>query len=215
MTMSLQERPRDAREDARLSIYLAASLYCDGVSFPVRIRNISSSGALLDTTPPPPVGSLVQLVRGSVIAHALVAWSDGNRCGLKFSGLVDVQAWRAPTPNGEQERVGEIVRLVKAGAVPLPISIPGRGPNGGGINEKLSADLGRVAELLQKLGDQLAKDGIVVAIYGGELQNLDIAMQVLGAVQAILSGKSDFATEETRIASLRNSADQALCGAAA
>jgi hypothetical protein len=214
MTMSLQERLRDAREEARVSLYLGASLYCDGTSFPVRIRNISSSGVLLETSKPTAVGALVQLVRGSLIVHGLVAWSDDSRCGLKFSGIIDVEQWRAPTGHGEQHRVDEIVRLVKAGAIPLSASAPGQELASGGTNEKLSAELQLVAELLEKLGDRLAKDGIVVALYGDELQNLDIAMQVVAAVQAILSGESDYAAEGARIASLRNSADQALSRAA-
>lgn len=210
MTTPTQERANDARETTRVSLYLTASLFCDDLSSTVKIRNISSSGALLDTAIAPPPGTLVQLVRGSLIVHALVAWSNDEQCGLKFSGSIDVQRWRAPAPNTEQQRVDEIVQLVKAGAVPLPVSTRGQDQSGASAGEYLSSDLRRVAQLLGDLGDRLANDAIVVALHGAEIQNLDIAMQLIGAVEAVLGGQTGLATEETRIASLRKSADQAL-----
>ena len=212
--LALQERASDARMATRTSLYLAASLYCDGASFPVKIRNISPSGALLESSTGLALGTLVQLVRGSLIVHGLVAWIDGDRCGLKFSGSIDVQQWRMTPTNGEQQRVDEIVRLVKAGAVPLRVSALSCDPQTALDDSGLSADLVRASELLGKLGDRLAKDAIVVAQYSIELQNLDIAMQVVAAVEAILSGKSDVVADRTKILSLRRSANQALSTAA-
>ena len=67
----------------------------------------------------------------------------------------------------------------------------------------------------RNLGDRLAKDAIVVALYPAELQNLDIAMQVIAAVGSIVSGESGVATGARKFGSLRISADQALGRAAA
>ena len=192
-----------------MSLYLAASLYCDDRSCPVKIRNISPTGALLESTASYPAGTLVQLVRGSLIVHGLVAWSDHGRCGVNFSGSIDVQRWCAPPGNAEQERVDEIVRVVKAGAVPLPVSSPSKH----GLlsaEHALSADLKRVSELLARVGDRLAKDGIVVAQYPTELQNLDIAMQVIAGLETMGTGQGCSTSDTTRMVSLRKSADQAL-----
>src|SRR5579885_2200883 len=90
---SLQGRGSDARAEQRASLYLAAALYCDGSSSLVKIRNISPTGALVEGPLIPAPGSLVQLVRGQLIVHGLVAWSADARCGLKFSGTVEVQKW--------------------------------------------------------------------------------------------------------------------------
>jgi hypothetical protein len=206
-------READARGAARSSIYLAAALYCDGCSSAVRIRNISATGALIEGAVIPGTGSLVQLVRGGLIVHALVAWSAERRCGLKFSGSIDVHQWRAAPTNGEQHRVDEVVRLVKAGAVPLPVpplSHTSARSESGVSAAALSADLRNVSELLDKLGETLSGDLQVVARHGPALQNLDIAMQVICAVSAILDSREDSEGETTKLAALRRSADQAL-----
>ena len=120
MHTSFQEGASERRSTTRASLYLAATLYCDDHSFPVKIRNISPTGALLESRTVVTAGVLVQLVRGSLIVHGLVAWAEDGRYGLNFSGSVDVQQWRATPMNAEQQRIDEVVRLVKAGAVPLP-----------------------------------------------------------------------------------------------
>lgn len=208
MMSALQPIQNDLREEPRASLYLAASLYCDGQSVPVKIRNLSTMGALLDVSAPVSASGLVQLVRGPLIVHALIAWSEGHRCGLKFSGVVDVQRWRMVPANAEQQRVDDIVRIVKTAAVPFPSQAEEESE----LKEDrpFSADLKLAAELLVRLGDRLAGDDAVVASHGADLQNLDIAMQMIGAVEAMLSGQSDLATDATKIISLRRSADQAL-----
>ncbi|HJP68489.1 MAG TPA: hypothetical protein VJ846_06270 [Sphingomicrobium sp.] len=213
MPTSVHNRAADARGAARASLYLAAALYCDGNSSPVKIRNISTTGALIEGWAIPAAGSLVQLVRGGLIVHGLVAWCTEGRGGLKFSGSVDVQQWRASPSNSEQQRVDEIVRLVKAGAVPLPVpplSQTAEPQDECETSADLPADLGRASRLLETLGGALASDPDVVTRHGTALQNLDIAMQVIAAVEAILSGDSDLEIDATKLPGLRRSADQAL-----
>lgn len=214
MPNSTESRAADARTAHRASIYLAAALYCDGSRSPVKIRNISDTGALIEGSLIPSVGSLVQLVRGELIVHALVAWASEGRCGLKFSGCVDAQKWRAVPTNGDQQRVDDIVRLVKAGAVPLPV------PQLAQLSEPscsetdqtavICGDLNRVVALLANLGEALASDSDIVSRHGSRLQNLDIAMQVIAGVEATISGHDDPGSDAVKLAGLRRSADQAL-----
>jgi hypothetical protein len=209
MANAVQPLPIELRERPRASLYLAASLYCDGQSVPVKIRNLSNSGALIELSTPLVEGGVVQLVRGSLIVHALIIWTDGLRCGLKFSGVVDVQRWRVTPTNGDQQRVDDIVRTIKAGSIPLRSAKEPR--TGEGEKERpLSADLRLAANLLETLSECLANDERIITSHGPALQHLDIAMQVIGAVEAILSGQSDLAIDATKIFSLRRSADQAL-----
>lgn len=195
MKVASSESPAvDAREAPRLSIFLAATLYCDGDSSPVRIRNIAATGALVEAAIAPPVGRLVQLVRGGLIVHGLVAWSANGRCGLKFSGSVDVDQWRATPANREQQRVDEVVRLVKAGAVPLPVSSlaqPQEREADCHSEGQLCSDLRRASVLLDNLGEILASDPYVVTRHGAALQNVDIAKQVIDAVQAALASTDE------------------------
>lgn len=205
-------RATDARVAGRASIYLAATLYCDGSPSPAKIRNISATGALLESPVVPGVGSLVQLVRGRLIIHGLVIWALEGRCGLKFSGSIDVQEWRAAPSNMEQQRVDEVVRLVRAGAVPLPVPPLGHSSDSDEMTDpaaQRSADLRRVSDLLEGLVEVLAGDAEVVARHGPALQNLDIAMQVLAAIDAACVDDRD-ANDPEKLVGLRRSADQAL-----
>jgi hypothetical protein len=174
---------------------------------------MSGTGALVEGGVVPGVGALVQLIRGSLIVHALVAWSAAGRCGLRFSGTVDVHQWRAAPANREQQRVDEVVRLVKAGAVPLPVpplDRPGRTKLPSEPGRQLSDDLRRACELLEDLGAVLAGDSDIVMLHGPKLQNLDIAMQIIAAVETIISGNSNTSCDETKLLGLGRSADQAL-----
>jgi hypothetical protein len=208
MTPALQPIADEQRDEPRASLYLAASLYSDGQSVPVKIRNLSTMGALIELSTPIAGTGVVQLVRGPLIVFAVIIWAEGNQCGLKFSGAIDVQHWRSAPANGEQQRVDDIVRLVKSGAI-LPAASPAQIPETK-EDRPLSADLKLAAELLFKLGERLAGDEAVIASHGAELQNLDIALQMIGAVEAMLSGQSDLVSDTSKIVGLRRSADQAL-----
>lgn len=210
---SLECRQDEPRSADRSSIYLAAALYCDGASSPVKIRNISATGALLEGVAVPSPGTLVQLVRGGLIVHGLVIWTSDGRCGLKFSGSIDVQNWRAGLAHAEQQRVDEVVKLVKAGAVPLPVPPLGHLPQRNDPEEsaaRLSDDLRIVSALLDKLGEELASDMEIVTGHGPALQNLDIAMQVISAVATMMDSDGELDLEMIKLAALRRSADQAL-----
>lgn len=208
----IQSSEADARGATRSSLYMSAVLCCDGFSSPVKIRNLSSSGALIEGPIVAALGSFVQLVRGGLNVGALVVWSGEGKCGLKFSELIDVPQWRAAPTNVEQQRVDEIVRLVKAGAVPLPVRRSSLTNPGDGVetNAAILGDLRRASELLGNLGDMLTSDPDIVARHGTALQNLDIAMQVIAAAKAVIAGQSDPEVGAAKLEGLRRSADQAL-----
>lgn len=211
MPTLVHDRAAEERAAARASIYLAAALYCDGSSSPVKIRNMSTTGALVEGAVLPSAGALVQLVRGRLIVHGLVAWSAGSRCGIKFSGCVDVQQWRAAPANNEQQRVDETVRQLKAGAAPPQSSHSQPSPQlGNCAGTELSQDLQRALKLLERLSGTLAGDLEIVERHGPTLQNLDIAMQAIAAVDAIIAGRSDLEIDGVKLLALRKSADQAL-----
>lgn len=203
----------DARAHPRTSIYLTAALYSDGLPTPAKIKNLSATGALVDVPVIPAEGTLVQLIRGSLIAHAIVTWSADNLCGLKFSGRIDVQHWREAPANAEQQRVDEVVRLIKAGAIPLPL--PASGQPGGKQDHDcpetdLADDLRLASRLLENLGDVLAGEADIVTRCGSALQGLDIAMQTIAAAATVIAELNPLALTSGKLAALRKSAEQAL-----
>ena len=58
---------------------VAATLHVDGQLLPVRIRNMSVSGALIEAATLPPAGAAVVLERGSLQVAGRISWSTGSR----------------------------------------------------------------------------------------------------------------------------------------
>ena len=73
----------DHRSQSRSNVFLSASLVFGAVPVPVRVRNMSRTGALLDGGSLPPVGTPIRLVRGELNAEG--AWvkkvgHSGQQC---------------------------------------------------------------------------------------------------------------------------------------
>ena len=193
-------------------MFLAAMLYGVGYSAPVKIRNMSASGALAEGAAVPEVGVAIRLVRGSLSVPGIVRWANEGRCGIEFASLVCVRDWLAPPANSEQQRVDDVVRLVKGGAValnPAPRSITGiTSSRHCAVPAQLGDDLRRVCALIDKLGESLLCDEATVVRHGLELQNFDICRQTIAAVADVLGGDSNEAAN--RLENLRVGCEQAL-----
>jgi len=188
-------------------MFLAAVVQGPGFSVPVRIRNMSTTGALVEAAAVPEDGSSVRLIRGSLTIPAQVMWSEASRCGLRFSSVVSVREWLAPPSNGEQKRVDDALRAMKAGAIPLPLK-PESHDAASPI--ELGMDLRAVTKLLGAHCEDLLGDPHAVIRYGERLQNLDIVLQVIGAVADMLSGAGEESSIASRLQNLRASARQAI-----
>lgn len=199
----------DARSGSRSSMFLAAVMRAGTEQAPVKVRNMSPYGAMVETPLMPRAGSTVELIRGALVARGTVIWSTAARCGLRFSSEVSVKDWLAAPTKVQQQRVDEFVALVKAGATDL-----GRddiAPHQARSHDQLVDDLGAVVRLMQDLEDDLASCDETLARHATKLQNLDIAMQMLRAVAGELStGANDGPSSMARLKDLRVACEQAL-----
>jgi len=76
----------------RQGLLKVASLQWNGMSISVRVRNISTGGALLESTRALPSGSNVQLdLPGCGQLGAEVRWSEGKRMGVQFEEEFDLR----------------------------------------------------------------------------------------------------------------------------
>ena len=181
----------EAREQPRSSMFLAAALRAGNEQAGVKVRNMSSSGAMIETPLCPIPGSEVHLVRGALLVQGTVVWRSGKCCGLRFHSECSVTDWLAARAASEQQRVDQVVALVKAGKIlprladsaVLDVLHPPRS------QEQLADDLGLVITLMHNLEDDLASSDETLARHGMKMQNLDIAMQMLRAVSAELTAQ--------------------------
>ncbi len=202
------EREADARATTRTNMYIAAVLSSGECSSPAKIRNMSASGALVETPAVPAVGSTVRLVRGALGVEGTVAWAVNGRCGIRFKSLVSAGEWMSPAPNKEQNRVDQTVALLRAGALPMSGARQRQDRTSSQVPmaEQLAAELREVIRLLDQIGNELTDDEHVVQKYGRQLQSLDLVEQSIGLAVAVLLERIEGEAElGLRLQSLRAS----------
>jgi len=83
----------DPRIEERSNVFLGASIESQSKSFPVRIRNISATGALIDGAGLPGDGARGRLSRAKLSVDCEVAWQNGDLRGIRFDVPIDTDAW--------------------------------------------------------------------------------------------------------------------------
>lgn len=192
-TSSQLAAPLQARQP-RKNLLLAATIESGALKAPVRIRNLSESGALLDGAALPATGAMLTLRRGEIEMGAMAMWSAGGRCGVRFDGAVAVEEWvagkRIPGADRQgQARVDAIQSAIRGGEAPMPESAPLTAPatvGGDALERRIAEELLYVRRLLDVVGDGLTDDPIVLQRHTVALQNLDAASQILAHLGAIL-----------------------------
>lgn len=172
----------DAQREPRTNVFVMAAIYGEAGSTPVKVRNVSPGGALIEGAVVPPPGSRVRLCRGSMSVTAEVAWSEDGRAGLHFESAVCVADW---LPGGRgtshQQCVDEMIQEVRASHL---VSVPAGGCPGPQSNEVTAVELTRLTEAVESLAHDLARDPAVVKRHMLRLQTLDLAAQTLRKLAA-------------------------------
>lgn len=164
------------RREARTNMFVMATIYSDGGSAPVKIRNVSATGALIEGSDIPTTAR-VSLSRGRLSIVGEIVWRSDGRAGLAFDTSVCVADW---LPNGRslapQQRVDEIIQQVRAG------------PNISSLASKPASirglELARAKKMLETLADRLSEDVDVIDRHASMLQALDVAAQLFGKLAA-------------------------------
>ena len=143
----------EPRSDPRSHVFLMAALYVGSASLPVRVRNISAHGALLEGSNLPAEHRTVSLKRGSLATAGQVAWSNGQQCGVRFSGSIDVSEWVDRAGPVGQQRIDATVAEFRSGARPDADRLARSRQRNSETLLDISDDLLRVCERLAALPD--------------------------------------------------------------
>jgi hypothetical protein len=143
----------DPRSDPRASVFLTAVLYAGAAQTPVRIRNLSTQGALLEGANLPAEGTIVQIKRGSLSAAGDIAWSRDQHCGLRFAAVIEVASWidRAG-PVGQQRIDAAIADYRKKPTPPVSFAVLPTVMSSGDLGS-LSADILQICERMVGMPD--------------------------------------------------------------
>lgn len=181
------------RLEHRSNLFVIATLSAQSDSTPVRIRNMSQTGALVEGGALPCAGSSVRLSRGSLTVSADVVWLAKGRAGLKFTGSICISDWLPSAQrNPRQQYVDEIVYQSKLGSGTVATSaalrpLSGQPPS----SERVILELVNIKVSLERVADELASDPETPARHAFSLQVLDFAVQSLAKLaDALGSAKS-------------------------
>jgi hypothetical protein len=171
------------RLEPRSNIFVIATLYGADGSAPVRIRNMSRNGALVEGGVLPPVGAEVRLCRGALGVTGHLIWLAGRRAGLQFASSIATAEW---LPNGNrgshQQLADEMAHQARMGTISLanaPVAPPAA-PLASALNDELL----RVCRSLERAGEDLASDAEIAAHHSGPLQLIDMAARALAKLAA-------------------------------
>jgi PilZ domain-containing protein len=159
----------DGRHQPRTHLFVVATLSADSNSSTVRIRNISPSGALLESSQLPEPGTKMMLKRGSLRATGRIAWKASRKAGIRFDSPIFVTDWLAQKGSAQQGQVDELVSSLKSGSAPARTR-DNQSP------ETVELELMMLRADLLALGNALIGDPILVATHP-EIQALDIGLQ--------------------------------------
>ena len=79
---------------------MSASLELSGTSVPVKLRNLSAEGALVEGDKLPVEGSSIMIRKGDLSMPGRVAWVNGLQAGVKFAQKLNPEQLlrHIPTP---------------------------------------------------------------------------------------------------------------------
>lgn len=197
-----QEQALDERAP-RTNLLLAAMIEAGTLKSAVRIRNLSESGALLEGGAFPHAGEKLTLRRTDLEIGATVVWRTASRCGVKFDGRISVGEWVSGTVGGaastrSQARVDNIQAAVRTGLLPAHIARPASSPEelANSLDGRIAEELAHVRRLLEKMGEEMSSEPIMVQRHSRALQGFDLACQTIGHLAAILAAENRAAAVE-------------------
>ena len=95
-----ESSPTQNRKSRRSNVLMSASLELSGTSLPVKLRNLSADGALVEGDKLPVEGASLLFRKGDLSMAGHVAWVKGRQAGVSFAqNLNPEQLMRhVPTP---------------------------------------------------------------------------------------------------------------------
>jgi hypothetical protein len=88
------------RKTRRSNVLMSASLELSGTSLPVKLRNLSADGALVEGDKLPVEGASVLFRKGDLSMPGTVAWVKGRQAGVSFAQKLNPEQLlrHVPTP---------------------------------------------------------------------------------------------------------------------
>ncbi|MEO7814851.1 MAG: PilZ domain-containing protein [Sphingomicrobium sp.] len=93
------------RRSRRSHVLMAASIEADGLTVPVKLRNLSTEGALVEGDALPSVDSPVVFRKNELKLSGHVAWISGRRAGIAFDAMLDPESVLRHVPSPRPRKI--------------------------------------------------------------------------------------------------------------
>ncbi len=80
-----ESSPTQNRKSRRSNVLMSASLELSGTALPVKLRNLSADGALVEGDKLPVEGASILFRKGDLSVAGAVAWVKGRQAGVSFA----------------------------------------------------------------------------------------------------------------------------------
>jgi hypothetical protein len=193
--MAMDAPPGMTPRQPRKNVMLAATVVVGTMSLPVRIRNLTDVGVMIDGEWCPRVGTAITLRRLEKSVAAKVIWNHGGRCGLSLDRPIAVDDWIAgagSTDRGAgagQSRVDLVQAAIRGGAIfsaeaLAPAPTPAAAPP---VEQAVAAELARVKRMLDAVSDELTDDIDILMRHERAIQNFDIAAMIVAELAEVMA----------------------------
>ena len=105
----------DPRTHPRSNVFLIATCSAEDSIQPVKVRNLSVHGALLEGSGLPALDSAVLLRRGGLKVSGTIAWRDETHCGIRFDKPIQVEDWVRRIGSQGQQKVDAAIADLRGG----------------------------------------------------------------------------------------------------
>ena len=106
----------DPRSDPRSNVFLLATIGAGLTSNPVKVRNLSIQGAVLEGAALPSIGTPACLRRGSLQVEGTIAWRDQTHCGIRFDFPIVVEDWVKRVGTKAQQTIDAAIAEIRSGS---------------------------------------------------------------------------------------------------
>lgn len=156
----------------------------------VTIRNLSSSGAMVEMSSQLSPGDEILLRRGSLEARGVIAWCFDGRAGISLRDNIVVSQWvarqKGACSEAQVEQVAATARAALGAARSEESSSSRKNLEQDVLTSRLAEEILLVARIIEQLGDEFAEEPLFVLRHGQSLQQMDVAVQVLGHIASIV-----------------------------
>lgn len=181
------EQPRAA---PRSALILSGVIQSARGTAAATIRNLSSSGAMVEMASQLSPGDEVRLCRGSLEARGVIAWCFDGRAGISLRDNIVVAQWIARQKGAcSQAQVDQVIATARAtlgAARSEERGFSKKNLERDVLNSRLAEEILLIARIIEQLGDEFAEEPLFVARHGQSLQQVDVAIQVLGHIANII-----------------------------